>query len=128
MQVMGYFVLLTANELYARFNRRRTTIMGKRGCKKQTRQWRAATACALLFLAAFPTFTAGAKPPPTRPYTVTRWVDEWAYNAGEILDITLRIGYNNIEVSDALYLQKNEMYFPSAENWEYLSLVDADGR
>ena len=91
-------------------------------------KYRIALAMALFSVAMVSAMTAEALPPPSWPYTVTRAVDGWAYNAGETLNVTMRITTNTLDLAGMLYMNINEGFSPLPDDWEFVALDDPSGR
>ena len=102
--------------------------MGIRGKIQKSVKYRVALAMALFSVSVVSAMTAEALPPPSQPYTVTRWVDGWAYNAGETLNVTMRITANTLDLADMLFMNINEGFSPSSDAWEFVALNDPSER
>lgn len=106
-------------------DRKRVTIMSMLSQHRQSTPFRVAFTVALFSVVMGFAMTASAIPPPTRPYTVTRWVEDWSYTAGETLNVTMRITTNALDVSGMLYMHIAE---ETPEAWAFVALDDPNER
>ncbi len=121
-------VIVNVGNAWITLDRKRVRIMDITVGRQSSHNYRMALIVALFAVPLILAMSAEAIPPPTRPYTVTRSVENWAYNAGETLDVAMRITTNTTDLANMLYMNIAEGFSPTPEAWEFVALYDSSGR